>query len=582
MVFFLISTLTGCGVFPHKIKDPEDQAKTLEVPSNNIIMVNAKGRPVDPTGNTGCKQEGVAPCEGSHSTAADYNELEPLEYQAHVDELLNALDRRKGHSRKILIYIHGGLNTQAGAVERATILNKPITDSGYFPIFINWQSSLVTSYKDHIFYLRQGADWREGDLPGKMAGWGSSPFYLIADVSRAIARAPVAMGIQVANDLTTSPALRWGWSRSSPNLPLAEDIAFELLCEQDPTKPNVYNDQNDQNRPRHYKKKYHGCKNEKASADHFSISIGKDDRSRLERYKAFMLYPITLPTKLLTAPIIDALGTSSWDSMLRSQSMLFHYDNDQHDHTSKADENLSSYKSTGALSFFLEKLQKKILCREEPCEDKGQWEITLIGHSAGTIIMNDMLRYYGEMPFQNIVYMSGASTIRDYENVIFPYLRQKNFPSTHGKPNGPVKVYHLMLHEAAESGERNFGDFPPRGSLLVWIDNFLSNPLKKQDLTMGRFVNLMGALHHTPDGLRKYIHVHKFAAGESTRSPQKHGRLGHLKFWDPQCWQSNQDGESKGCFPWPPKAAENPLPPAKSETRDSYDTSTFLETEAYK
>lgn len=243
-----------------------------------------------------------------------------------------------------------------------------------------------------------------------------------------------------------------------------------------------------------------------------------------------MAYPITFPTKLLIAPIIDTLGTSSWDSMLRSQSMLFHYDNDQHNHNSRTAENIASYQTTGALSFFLDKLQEK-MCVKEPCENDGGWEITLVAHSAGAILMNEMIRTKGSLPIQNIVYMSGASTIRDYEIAIFPYLSQRNLPANNNKINPPVNVYHLMLHEAAESGERNFLDLPPRGSLLVWIDNFLSNPLKKQDRTVGRFVNLMGALHHTPEGLRKYIHIHKFGAGESTASPQKHGRLGHLKFW---------------------------------------------------
>jgi hypothetical protein len=172
--------------------------------------------------------------------------------------------------------------------------------------------------------------------------------------------------------------------------------------------------------------------------------------------------------------------------------------------------------------------------------------------------MNEIIRNFDHMPFQNIVYMGAASTIKDYETAIFPYLRKKNLSLKGEKIRPPVKVYHLILHEAAESAEANYWDLPIRGSLLVWIDNFLSNPLKNQDRTVGRFVNLMSAVHHTPKGLKQFIHIHKFPTGVSIdsssgdtqeiNSPQEHGAFSYFKFWKPKCWMSTEDGKSNGCF----------------------------------
>ena len=96
---------------------------------------------------------------------------------------------------RVLIFIHGGLNSIDGGLERtAEAIPKIRDDSGgaTYPIFINWNSSLTSGYCDHLLKFRNGEE-SYAELR-----WAASPFYLLADAGRAIARAPILFGTQGA------------------------------------------------------------------------------------------------------------------------------------------------------------------------------------------------------------------------------------------------------------------------------------------------------------------------------------------------------------------------------------------------
>jgi hypothetical protein len=218
----------------------------------------------------------------------------------------------------------------------------------------------------------------------------------------------------------------------------------------------------------------------------------------------------------------------------------------------------SHIKPDGGLSVFLRRLQQVIA---DPANGgRDAWEITLVGHSMGTIVLNQMIREFGlrtetaldgkspaigvALPFNRIVYMAGAATVRDYQDSLFPYLLE----------NRNARVFHLVLHPKAEVRERfdpgiPYVDFPPRGSLLVWVDDFLSAPETPLDRTVGRYENLISAAHNTPDELRGRIHIKAFGVGGGVRAPQKHGDFtSHLKFWMPECWWSPGPDYPPGCY----------------------------------
>jgi hypothetical protein len=201
-------------------------------------------------------------------------------------------------------------------------------------------------------------------------------------------------------------------------------------------------------------------------------------------------------------------------------------------------EGLSSVKPRGALAQFTNKLIKFL---NQP--SGKSYQVILVGHSAGTIVLNQWLREFGpnvKDRVDSIVYMAAASSIRDYQESVWPYLEQ----STN------TKFYNLMLHEKAEAQDNWVPSIPfieqlmidpgPRGSLLIWIDGFLGNPLTTLDRTLGRYTNLMATVHNTPEAIRGKIFLKVFPAAAEGQ-PQKHGDFSEpFRFWRSRCWIPNQ------------------------------------------
>ncbi len=520
-----------------------------DVPATHIVMANGRGNPVDPTGNIGCrdKPESCKDAKGESRhlwlMPVEYRQMDrrspesssprpdssPGSYDAYLTALFEDLVRNapvKNNKKQILIFTHGGLNTQVGTVERALDLMQAIPKEDYYPIFINWQSSLFSSYFDHLVFIRQGESWD---------GWGVLttplfvPVYFAADVARAITRAPIVWYFLAQN---------WVKSAGSTDaIAEAEAIAKELEQE--------------------YQKNPSGNVLKMAHDP-------ADERAVWDATLAHATAALTIPTKLIGSMFIDAFGKSAWDIMLRRTHMLYHTEREFFESQKVAvDEGKPEFPTShirpdGGLSVFLRRLQQMV---DDPVNGGPEaWDITLVGHSMGTIVLNQMIREFGlrtasasdgksatagvALPFNRIVYMAGATTVRDYQDSVFPYLRE----------NRNARVYHLVLHPKAEVRERfdpgiPYVDFPPRGSLLVWVDDFLSTPETPLDRTVGRYENLVSAVHNTPDDLRGRVHIKAFGAGRDVRAPQKHGDFtAHLKFWKPECWWSPGADYPPDCY----------------------------------
>jgi hypothetical protein len=524
-------------------------ATLKDVPTTHIVMVNGRGNPLDPTGNIGCREKPdfcqdprgesrhlwILPVEyrqmdrRSPESNAPRPDFSPGSYEAYLNALFEDLARNapvKNNKKQILIFAHGGLNTQVGTVERALDFMQGIPKEDYYPIFINWQSSLFSSYFDHLVNIRQGESWD---------GWGLLttpvfvPVYFAADVARAIARAPIVWYFLAQN-----------WVKSAGDteaIEEAETIATEL--------------------EREYRANPSGNALKMAHDP-------ADDRAIWDAALAHTTAALTIPTKLIGSMFIDAFGKSAWDIMLRRTHLLYHTEREFFESQKvavdegKPETPTSHIRPDGALSVFMRRLQQTI---DEPAHGgRDTWEITLVGHSMGTIVLNQLIREFGlktvatpdgksstagvALPFNRIVYMAGATTVRNYQDSVFPYLRE----------NQDARVYHLVLHPRAEVRERfdpgiPYLDLPPRGSLLVWVDDFLSTPETPLDRTVGRYENLVSAVHNTPDELRGRVHIKAFGAGRDVRAPQKHGDFtAHLKFWKPECWWNPGPDYPPNCY----------------------------------
>ncbi len=505
---------------------PTLSCNLLDVASKHTIMANPEGQLVSPR---------------SHERAFSH-EYEDEEYMEGVlNELNTYVSQNDSDPVKVLIFIHGGLNQSEDSILRAGCWTEAIMKNwdklpdckkpnynpneiqptlakgGYFPIFINWRSWLVSTYGEHLVATRQGERW------SSLAGWASSPFVFLGDLGRAVFRAPIVWIQQVTSDLESY--------RGTP--PFGE-------------KNVVY---------KHYQELRTKMRSSRQEQIH--VSIGKDhgppgifalfqdteDSSEQEYYDptgpdgswwegaaGFVTAVLTQPTKLLASPFIDAAGKPAWDMMNRRTELLRRQ---PQEFDKMSQDNKIYLERTGAVARFLDRFAKML--PRGKCGEAEKVEVTIIGHSMGTIIANWMIADYGaELNLKNIVYMAAASKISDFERQVIPYLTSKAGEQT--------QFYNLVLHPRAEVRERNIRDLSPRGSLLVWIDNYLSNPENFLDRTLGRWDNIIVAPHIFPEKTRGRINIKAFGICRwFTKNPQvnpeRHGEFTKTTFWRSDFWE---------------------------------------------
>jgi hypothetical protein len=413
-------------------------------------------------------------------------------------------------------------------------------EEGSYPIFVNWNSSFPSTWWDHVAHVHKGL-WTGQKYAVAF------PYFVAVDEVKSLVEAPLAWFAEVRH---TFPRVANGKLNG-----MAID-SYQNLVES----------------------AAHGIKvNDLFMANNKRELV--DDRKISEKIASVASLPLTLPTKILAPPLlIQAAGTGSWDIMQRRTGILLQ--------TEKELGSVSPDKNAqgAALAHFITRFQNEFLpqyCATSQfqvksghedeakvyesstmeCEDKLQ--ITLVGHSMGTIIVDQLLRYAPNMTVRNIVFMAGATTVSDYRDTITAYMGR------HQK----TQMYHLILHPLAEVSEKGFLDLSPRGSLLVWIDNYFTNPITPLDRSVGRFFNLLPELNRlsqtqrlnarqqndmTEKSMLERIHLKIFRIGNSMhcQNPQRHGDFGLFPFWDPRFWD-----------PGVPRSADQPAPYVRWDDR---------------
>lgn len=401
--------------------------------------------------------------------------------------------------KKILIFIHGGLNTLKKSRKYAEHNSDLIKKDGYYPIFINWNAGLWSSYFQHLFKIRKGEEW-------KWIGYPSSPFYLSADLAKGIVYYPVNLVNRV---LFFGKELFPRWNMNRKNA----DKFFNY---------------------------------EKNTIDAFpKLKIQgniTDNRSRFRKFAWDLPIEvggkaISLALSPLTYPFVDGAGTEAWINLSRRTKTMFRTA-DQFDIRHISDTNIGAIGNAansdhnGAAALLFEKLIQFVHLQKE----KGiEYEITLIGHSMGSMVANEALRIYGDsVKIKNIVYMAAACKIQNWEASVLSYLKR----------NQETNFYNLVLHPRAEVNEITFPGIPP-GTLLEWIDNFFSQPETFTDRTLGKYENFLQADPIIPQGLKPRIHLKVFDYfGKSDDAPKHHGDFKDFHFWRESFWQGQDGTES--------------------------------------
>lgn len=218
------------------------------------------------------------------------------------------------------------------------------------------------------------------------------------------------------------------------------------------------------------------------------------------------------PIKFVTAPFIDGFGKGSWRLMLRRTDLVLN--------SQSGFDGEEIKKSRTAVYYFFNALQKKY----------QNINITLIGHSMGTIIANNIVNRFPDINFKDIVYMAAACKLKDLESSIVPWLRKdkrRNF-------------YNLSLNPYRDINENEYQDFIPRGSLLIWIDDFLEEVNSFEDRTAGYWFNIIRSAEIIfPSDIRKQVHLTRY--GIKNKTPQIHGAFDDYNFWSRDFWENKED-----------------------------------------
>src|SRR5215208_4426070 len=162
--------LAACGkigavTHPYSLEAVRDTATQRELARHSIFVDNGGA--------------GIAPRVHKRGLT-----LGDAEYEAYVDTIVHhiRLHADSGYP-DVLIRIHGGLNSLRGSPGIASRMDAEIRNDSakhIYPLFINWDSGILESYSEHLFYVRQG-ERRPFDLVG-------APFFFAADLGRAAAR----------------------------------------------------------------------------------------------------------------------------------------------------------------------------------------------------------------------------------------------------------------------------------------------------------------------------------------------------------------------------------------------------------
>ena len=400
------------------------------------------------------------------------------DHKTHAQEILAEFKRWSAATggKRLMIVIHGGLVGMSTSVrESQRILSAMHETPPDEPCF-----PVFINWDTGI-----GVSWvdhmffvRGGE---RTTLWASltSPFVLLADLGRAVFRYPVILGVQTGNTYC------YYWHRDAAGIPEGwqDSVVFDP-CVQDATFWGTTCDV-------------------------------------LVEFLPGLVRPVT-------SIALDTAGLPAYHNMRRRGRVLFIRDDDFGD---------GRPAPTGALAVLMEAFIQ---------EYRGSGTTiptTIIAHSMGCGVANELITRFGyrrsrpeggedripTFDFNRIVYMGAACTIREFADTALPYVR-----ADEGR-----HFYNLCLHPIDEQNDRyGYGTFP-HGSLLEWIDDFITAQETALDRTLGKWNNVMDGLPlmaHLPGSVRRRIHVRGF--GLQGDGPHDHGDFNNpeQKFWLEKYW----------------------------------------------
>jgi len=368
---------------------------------------------------------------------------------------------------RLLIFVHGGLNTYHSSFERMKrMLSDGRTDAFtcYYPIFINWESGLFSSMTDDLFRLRFGR-------PSLGVGIVTSPFVIAARLISSVAALPMSL---IHNGDTMEETLSGAAEQGDPGYCIVGDAVFYLPFQAMyvATMPLVEGF----GRPA-----WEVMKRRAELAVASRLVDGPEDR---DVYVA-KVYQAVNPMRGAKKAEPKAQET---EGAIRTLAR-------------KLREHI---RHNGKEWFWLEEppppapdqSPNQMPSKTAPSIDRSKAvpvEITLVGHSMGAVLLNRLVSVLDNeegakrgdlpMPVSRIIYMAPAAPVNELEDFMVPYLHY----------NTTAQFWMFLLNRRDETREIPYNGalaFVPRGSLLTWIDSYLEAETTVGQATSGRMRNV--------------------------------------------------------------------------------------------
>jgi hypothetical protein len=388
------------------------------------LLIHEDGYAFDPKGN-------------AFLTVQEFEQYLDRTVKPRIDKFLQEQEAEPGSGAcrgrlRILIFVHGGLNTYAAAFKRIQKLWPMDTAGGlkqscYFPIFINWNSDLLTSLQDDFFRVRRGRT----DIALSII---TSPFLLVERVAESIGSLPLSL---IHNYLSIEEAAVGGREEGDPWDCIVADALLQIPF--------------------------------------YGLNVA-------------------------TIPLLEGFGGGAWQIMKRRaelavSSKLEDPPDDDYAFTRPVISRLNNpyisfmparqeeFTSEGAVQTFVHSFRgwltrgEKFVSWQKTGGEVVPVEVTLVGHSAGSLIANRMLAMADEpldksppLPLAHVIHAGPVASMHEWDDFVVPYLA-RNSSNAAVKPD--FSLFNLNRRDEAQEPTGGWAFFMPRGSLVVWVDLFL-------------------------------------------------------------------------------------------------------------
>ena len=439
----------------------------------------------------------------------------------------------------IVIYLHGAPLFVDVSVAETRVKFQQLTASNpnWYPIIFNWNGVLWDAYLDHLFRLRQGR------RVSTVWGTATAPVYAIADFLKSIVIAPAVWSRLSGHVIETEfPKIEFSDEKPRSMATARQIVALDIK----PTSASATD-----------------CPTNLQISDTYPADpkLSADTLVKLPVDTA-----ASVPLFAL-APFVASYGSSVWTNYNRRAQaairQMSEFDIDASKFTTADDA------PSGAFAILVREIIEKYGSRKEKKQNaakpqiaeaaqnaRTQPRIILIGHSTGAIMISELIgainanedskngmtsnedpesaitakKDHGNAMIDKIVFLGAAVTIGDVFKTIVPFLAA----------NKDTSFYNISLNAYHEAKSSYKAVVTP--SLLEWLDNLIAQPSSHLDRVMGKWENVMLAMHAIPCDIRNRVHLKHLPSGDGYPTTHRDMDEPHREFnpFRESAWKVNK------------------------------------------